>query len=320
MSADAAAPSVSVVIPHYGEAGPTLALIEQLRVQTVPVEIVVADDASPDAFPSMDGVTVVRREANGGFGANVNAGAAVATGTTLLVLNSDVTVEPTFVALMADGARRHPGAVLAPRLVDQDGQEAWVGRHFPLVRHHVAAWLTFLDRHRGSPWWHRAVGHDVEARHAESEVDWVVGAALWMPLASFREVGGFDERFFMNSEEVDLQRRLRARGVRAVALRTPTIVHVGGGSSPSPSRRRWLVDGRMRYADKWGSRRALQAALAGATAVNLVVNVVRRAAGREVRPLTVARHELSLLGGRRRTAPRAPRDRTSPGHPTEHDG
>jgi GT2 family glycosyltransferase len=317
MSAGATAPSVSVVIPHYGEAGPTLALIEQLRAQTVPVEIVVADDASLEAFPSVDGVIVVRREVNGGFGANVNAGAAVASGTSLLVLNSDVTVEPTFVALMAAAAGRHPGAVLAPRLVDEDGQEAWVGRHFPLVRHQVAAWLTFLDRHRSSSWWHRAVGHDVEARHTESEVDWVVGAALWMPLASFRDVGGFDERFFMNSEEVDLQRRLRDRGVRVVALQAPTIVHVGGGSSPSPSRRRWLVDGRLTYADKWGSRRALQGALAGATGVNLVVNVLRRVAGRDVRPLSVARQELSLLGGRRRTAPG---DRARSAHRTDPDG
>ena len=130
-------------------------------------------------------------------------------------------------------------------------------------------------------------------------MDWVVGAAMWIPLADFRAVGGFDERFFMNSEEVDLQRRLRARGLSVVALRSPTVVHAGGGSSPSESRRRWLVEGQLLYADKWGSRRALQAGLAAATGLNFVVNAARRAAGRDVDALEVARSELSMIRGER---------------------
>ncbi|NYE35776.1 GT2 family glycosyltransferase [Nocardioides cavernae] len=291
--------TVSVVIPHHGDPAPTLALLEQLAAQTHRVEVVVADDASPTPFPDVDGVTVVRRPRNGGFGANVNSGAAAATGEALLVLNSDLDVEPTFVADMVAAARAHPRAVLAPRMVDEHGTEAWVGRDFPRVRHAAAAWLTPLARFRGSDAWHRAVGHDVRAHRAEAEVDWVVGAAMWIPLADFRAVGGFDERFFMNSEEVDLQRRLRERGLSVVSLRSPTVVHEGGGSSPSDSRRRWLVEGQLLYADKWGSKRGLQAALTTATGVNLFVNATRRAAGRDIRPLEVARTELSMIRGPR---------------------
>lgn len=292
---------VTVVVPHHGDPAPTLALLAQLAGQTHPARVVVADDASPTPFPDVDGVEVVRRPTNGGFGANVNSGAAVASGDAILVLNSDLTVEPTFVADMVAAAGRHPRRVLSPRVVDEAGHEAWTGRAFPRVRHQVAAWLTPLARWRGTTAWHRAVGHDVRAHRAgaEVEVDWVVGAAMWIPLADFRAAGGFDERFFMNSEEIDLQRRLRARGVRSVALRAPTVVHAGGGSSPSVSRRRWLVDGELRYADKWGTRRRLQAGLAAATGVNLLVNAGRRAAGRDVRPLEVARTELSMIRGER---------------------
>ncbi len=291
--------AVSVVVPHYGDPAPTLALLEQLAAQTHPVQVIVADDASPSPFPGRDGVEVVRRGANGGFGANVNSGATATTGDAMLVLNSDLTIEPTFVADMVAAARRHPGSMLAPRMVDDHGVEASVGRRFPRVRHQTAAWLTPLARFRSTPAWHRAVGHHVGAPDAEVEVDWVVGAAMWIPVADFRAVGGFDERFFMNSEEVDLQRRLRERGVRVVALRSPTVVHEGGGSSPSESRRRWLVDGELTYADKWGTRRRLQVALAAATGANFVVNAARRAAGRDVHPLDVARTELSLIRGGR---------------------
>ena len=124
--------------------------------------------------------------------------------------------------------------------------------------------------------------------------------AGWRPLAEFRAVGGFDERFFMNSEEVDLQRRLRLRGVPSVALRSPTVVHAGGGSSPSAQRRAWLVDGSLRYADKWGSRRRLQAALLAATGANLAVNALRWLAPRDVEPWRTAVAEVRMLNGTRR--------------------
>ncbi|MDT0183424.1 glycosyltransferase [Microbacterium sp. ARD31] len=290
--------TVSVVIPHYGDPGPTQALVGQLQEQTHPVEIIIADDASPTPFPETPGAHVVRRSGNGGFGANVNSGAAVASGQALLVLNSDLEVGREFVVDMVAAAALHPRSVLAPRVVDQSGAEAWVGRKFPRIRHDVAAWLTPLARFRHTTAWHRAVGHDVRAHGGEAEVDWVVGAALWIPTEEFRAVGGFDERFFMNSEEVDLQRRLRQRGVTAIALEHPVVVHAGGGSSPTEARRRWLVAGRLSYADKWGSRRQLQLALVGATCANLVVNTARRLAGRDARPLDIARNELSLIRGR----------------------
>jgi GT2 family glycosyltransferase len=287
--------SVSVVIPHFGDPVPTLALVEQLISQTYPVQLIVADDASPMPFPSRDGVEVVRRALNGGFGANVNSGAALATGEAMLVLNSDLTVEPNLVAEMVAAAKRYPDTVLAPRVVDDLGIEAWTARKFPRIRHQAVAWLSPLARWRHTSLWHRWVGHDASSQTSEVEVDWVVGAAMWIPLPAFRAVGGFDETFFMNSEEIDLQRRLRERGVPSIALRSPTVVHAGGGSSPSESRRRWLVEGQMLYASKWGSRRGLQTALAAATAANFLANTARLALRRDVQPVAVARAELSMI-------------------------
>ncbi len=105
----------------------------------------------------------------------------------------------------------------------------------------------------------------------------------------------------MNSEEVDLQRRLRERGLPSVVLAGPTAVHAGGGSSDSARRREWLVQSRLAYADKWGGRRRLQAALGAATAANLAWNTGRRLAGRDVAPLRTVSQEAALLrrGGQR---------------------
>ena len=290
-------PAVSVVVPHYGHPGTPLDLLDALRTQdgAPDLQVVLVDDASPEPFPSTPDVHVVRRAANGGFGAAVNTGADFADCELLLVLNSDLEIGPTFVRDLVTSADPWMPAVVSPRVVGPDGSEQATGRYFPRVRHQVTEWLVPLARWRDADALHRAVGHDVTSRGAEAVVDWVVGAAFLVPLADFRAAGGFDSRFFMNAEEVDLQRRLRNRGLPSVVLAAPTVVHMGGASSDPAQRRRWLVQSRLAYADKWGGRRRLQAALGAATAVNLVWNAGRRVAGRNVSPLRTAREELALL-------------------------
>lgn len=293
---------VTVVVPHYGEAGPTLATIEDLRRQatTRTVEVVVVDDSSPMAFPDTEGATVVRRATNGGFGAAVNTGVAHATQPLLLVLNSDVTLGETFVEDLVTAAEPWMPAVAGPLVRDPAGHHANTARHFPTAGHQAVEWLTPLARHRDRRVLREAVGHDTRAvPGAVLPVDWVVGAAMLLPTDAFRAVGGFDEGYFMNAEEVDLQRRLHAHGIPTVFVGTVALTHVGGGSSDPAARRRWLVESRLRYAETWGGRRRLTAALTAATAVNAVVNTGRRLAGRDVDPVATAREELRLIRGGR---------------------
>lgn len=304
----------------------------------IELELIVVDDASPQALDpdrihAATGslpTTVLRRERNGGFGAAVNTGAAQARHELLLVLNSDVTVADGAIAELVAAAAPWQPCVAGPRLVDDNNEPVWSARHFPATRHHVAAWLTPLARWRHTRAWHRAVGHDVAAARAATRatseaagrgsgtgretgpagglgapvvpVDWLVGAALLLPAAAFRAVGGFDERFHMNTEEVDLQRRLRAHGVPAVLVAGVCARHTGGASSDPARRREWLVESWL--TDAWlrggpAARRRLQAALAAATSVNLAVNTARRAAGRDLDPVAIARTEWRLLRGRR---------------------
>lgn len=294
---------VSVVVPHYGPPGPTLDTIEHLRHQDTSraVQVVVVDDCSPQPFPDTVGVEVVRREVNGGFGAAVNTGAGRARHDLLLVLNSDVDLAPSFLEDLVSAAEPWMPAVVGPLVVDADGTPTWGGRHFPTASHQVVEWLTPLARFRHHRLLHEAVGHDTRAvPGAVLPVDWVVGAAMLLPTEVFRGAGGFDEGYFMNAEEVDLQRRLRESGIPAVFLGTVSLTHVGGGSSDPGRRRRWLVDSRLRYAHRWGGHRRLRAGLTAATAVNAVVNVGRRLAGRPVDPVATAREELHLIHGDRR--------------------
>ncbi len=60
--------------------------------------------------------------------------------------------------------------------------------------------------------------------------EWVSGVAMLLRAADFRSVGGFDERFEMYFEDVDLCRRLREAGRRVARVPASTVVHAGGGS------------------------------------------------------------------------------------------
>ncbi|MFV0406612.1 MAG: glycosyltransferase family 2 protein [Propioniciclava sp.] len=298
---------VSVVIPHYGDPTPTQELVAALLPQVAGIgEIIVADDHSPAPFPQIDGVTVVRREANGGFGANCNTGATRAEGDHLLFLNSDVTIGPTFLADLLTAAQPYQPCMAGPRILGHDGAVTPTARLFPTVSHQTAAWLTPLARWRATDGWHRAVGHDMAAVNAASVAvtDWLVGAALLIPRPAFEAVTGFDEDFFMNSEEIDLQRRLHEQGLPAILIPSVVIQHVGGGSSDSAHRRGWLTEAQLHYAEKWGGATRLRAALFGATVTNLIWNTGRRALGREVHPLRTARDEFALIRGRRGTLSR----------------
>lgn len=303
MTAAGGTSGVSVIVPHYGDPAAANALIDQLQSQLAapPLQIVVVDDASPLPFPARRGVELVRRASNGGFGAAVNTGARRAVQPLLCILNSDLTVPSDFIASLVAKAEPWQPAVVSPFIVDEHGAPQWVGRHFPATRHQVIEWLSPLARWRHLPALHEAVGHDTAVRAGvHVPVDWVVGAALLLPTAEFRQVHGFDEGFHMNSEEVDLQRRLRARGAVSVVLGDVTATHAGGGSSDPSQRRRWLVASRLRYARKWrqGPLR-LRFALSAASLLNFAVNLPRQLLGRPLDARQVLREELGYLWGRR---------------------
>lgn len=281
-------PRVSAVIPFYGEPEPVLAIIDTLRAQqgidSADIEIIVSDDVSPIPFPEVEGVTVVRRPVNGGFGKAVNSGVAAATGEWVFILNSDLELDNSFVSRMLAAVERHGEVLASPQIIGHDGKQQWVARKFPTAAHIAWEWFTPLARFKPTGWWHRGVGHDVEActGTSDAKVDWVMGACMVVPRATFNRIGGMDERFYMNSEEVDFQYRLSTAGVDRYLIPSVTVTHEGGGSSPSERRVQWLTTARFIYADKWGWEKKLAAALRATSYANFLVNSVRGLRNKDV--------------------------------------
>ena len=284
---------VSVVIPHYGDPSLALSLLADLHAQTTtrPLQIIVVDDHSPEPFPTDNEVSydLIRRESNGGFGAAVNSGASLAVHPSLLILNSDLRIHPAFIDDLCRASAAWMPAIIGPALVDEHGTVGHSARRFPRIGTSTIAALVPLARWRHSDRWHRAVGHLTPAPSSGAiACDWIEGAALLLPTELFRRLQGFDERYFMYSEEVDLQTRARLLGIPSIVLGEVSAIHSGGGSSEDTRRFAWLIQGEWIYTEKWrgrGAARRYRAAMFSAFVINLVWNSVRRAFGRHTRPL-----------------------------------
>ena len=289
--------TVSIVVPHYGDPMPTRELVAAVRDQARRHggTVVVVDDASPTPLGEIEGATVVRRELNGGFGAAVNAGVALVESDLVAVLNSDLRVRDRFLDEWVEAARPWMPAVVAPQVVTPGHPGATTFR-FPAAHHVLAQSVNLVGVRRGSRWASDLIGEDRPAAPGDTAIfEWVTGAAMLMPTESFRAVGGFDERFHMYLEEVDLQRRLRDLGLPSVYTGDVVVEHAGFASSDPTKRERWALDSWFAYADKWGWRRRLSGALVTGAMINLATDGLRRTLGRDVRPLATWRRRLTLV-------------------------
>jgi GT2 family glycosyltransferase len=197
------------------------------------VEIVVLDNASEDGsadavrerFP---GVRVIAQAHRAGFGANHNAVIRATAGRYVYVLNEDTTAGDWGFDSLTAYLDAHPRvAALGPRLVYPDGRRQDSAWRFPTPLVSMLA-LATLGR----------LGVTQSRGDAPRPVDWVMGAALVLRREALDEVGLFDEDFFIYSEEVDLQARLREAGWEVHYFPQVSVVHHESQfSSDMPERR-----------------------------------------------------------------------------------
>ncbi len=199
-------------------------------------EIIVVDNASSDESRMMLArefpvVRVIANDVNVGFTRANNQGLQIARGRAVLFLNPDAELVGDALPTMARYLEDHldVGAV-GPQLRYRDGRVQPSRRRFPTL---ATAFLesTLLQQWLPDNAIARRYYMADQPDDREQDVDWVVGACFLARRQTIDQVGGFDERFFMYSEELDWCRRARAAGWRVVYLPTAQVIHHEGKSS-----------------------------------------------------------------------------------------
>ncbi len=230
---------------------------------------------------SRDGSVEVARELaddvialpkNIGYGAAQNIGVARCRAPYVLLLNPDAELASGALPSGVPALERcqRVGAVEGAILrADNGAEESWQGPE-PGLRALAARLLRLRERLGDDKL--RFLAKLTGQRHyvhrtveVERSVPFLAAVALLVRRAAFLDVNGFDDAYFLYAEDVDLCRRLRARGWECVAVPRTFARHEGGASSASTPHRRallWWTSHRRLVATHWrGARRTIGLAL-----------------------------------------------------------
>ena len=256
-------PEVSAIVVTYNAAPWIERSLDSLR--GTEAEVIVVDNGSTDGtlelvrekFPEAR----LLEEENRGFGAGNNAGMRVASGRYFLLLNPDAWLTDGALEHLVAFADEHPeAAVVGPRLLNPDGSLQRSVRGYPdsvADRHRVllpaqarAAARSALNAFFGANFDHESV----------REAEYLFGACLLVRREAVDSVGGFDEDFFLMSEEVDWCYRFRQAGWKVLFY--PGARGRSTSSAPRSTRRssRRIVRGHLQFLRKHRGARVAERA------------------------------------------------------------
>lgn len=227
------APRLSIVIVNWNTRELLAACLHSLgdRLQDPAYQVLVVDNGSSDGSAEMvrqqfPTVQLLALPENVGFSAGNNAALIQATGTYVLLLNSDTEVRDHALEAMCDYLDQHPqvGGVGA-QLLNPDGTVQLSCRRFPSYRtalFHRKSLLTrfFPENKFSQQYLMTGTGHG-----EIMEVDWVIGACLMTRQEVIRQVGLLDDGFFMYAEDVDWCYRMRQAGWSIAYLPHAQVMH-----------------------------------------------------------------------------------------------
>lgn len=193
-------------------------------------DIIVADNGSTDttlpylekSYPS---IQLIKLDKNYGFAEGYNKALSQLDYEYAVLLNSDVEVTENWLTTAIDYLETHSEVVaLQPKILSYNDKSSF---------EYAGACGGFLDLY-GYPFCRGRIFNTIEKDsgqyNQETEVLWASGACLFIRLKDYLEAGGLDPYFFAHQEEIDLCRRLRARGKKIVCLPQSTVYHVGGAT------------------------------------------------------------------------------------------
>jgi hypothetical protein len=201
------------------------------------MEIIVVDNASSDGSQAMVRqkyplVQLVASEENRGFSTANNLGTAVATGRTILFLNSDTRIEPDALVKPLAYLDQHPEVgALTVRLIYPNGErDPDNHRGFPTPWNAIC---HFSGLSRLFPKDSRFNGYFQSYQNMSKThpVDVIAGSYMLMPMALCRELGGWDETYFFYGEDIDFCYRIRQAGYQIIYYPHVHVLHYKGASS-----------------------------------------------------------------------------------------
>ena len=247
---------VHVVTVSYYSGEYLTRMLQSLPTATsLPLVVTVANNASGDHSLTKNVgesgaiASIVEVGSNRGYGGGVNAAATLETRKSnwILVTNPDLVFEPGAIdELVAVGSSDPSIGVVGPLIRTPSNDVYPSARKLPSLRTGIGHAL-FSGIWKSNPWT-RSYRSDRESPPRERDAGWVSGACMLIRTEAFEAVGGFDEKFFMYFEDVDICARLNAAGWRVVYGPSAEVQHVGAHATTQVNREMVRAHHRSAYA------------------------------------------------------------------------
>lgn len=193
------------------------------------VKIVLIDNGSTDEscefvssiYPE---VQIIKNSSNLGFAGGYNEGLKYIKADRFVLLNSDVQVTNGWIDSVNSTMAKLDLAICAPRILDYSS---------PTDFEYAGAAGGYID-YDGYMFCAGRIFDHIESEAGkymdDAEVFWASGAALFINTQTWEEVGGFDQSFFAQMEEIDLCWRVKNRGQKVGVCNSSSVYHLGGGT------------------------------------------------------------------------------------------
>lgn len=225
---------VSIIIVNYNTKNVTQNCIESVISNTkgIDYEIILVDNASRDGsiefFKTFKDINLISCKENLGFGKANNLGFETAIGKYIFLLNSDTILLNNAVKEFYDAMENMPKdvACLGTKLLAEDGiSENNSYGDFPSMKSTFKSLIKI--------YFPLFINKPTRRTESSFDVDYIIGADLFIRKSVIDELGLFDPDFFMYFEESNMQLRYVKEGYRNRIISTPKIIHLENFSDPS---------------------------------------------------------------------------------------
>lgn len=226
------------------------------------LEVILIDNNSKDKtiqklkkFKSR--IVLIKNKSNLGFAKACNQGIKTAQGKYLFFLNPDTIVKKNAIEILVSFLQKNSNVgVVGPLLIRPNGNVVpWQMGYEKTLARAILEEIVEKIIYYFKPNWFVKVASYIDLNYADPykvcAADWVNGAAIMIRKKILDEWGGFDERFFLYYEELDLQKRIKKLGWKIYHNSYSVIIHFGKKSNlPYSSRNSYLNKSKKLFFEK----------------------------------------------------------------------
>lgn len=241
--------TVAVIVVSYHTGPVLMTALESVLVQPELTELVLVNNGNPaevvDALTELvdrePRLTLLDGQGNIGFAAGCNLGVASCSSELLMMLNPDCVLPGNALGSLLNEYEQLPAlSLLSPLLINPDFTEQRGSRRTVLTPWRaLVEWLGLYRLAPAHPYFRRFNQSTSPLPMTTHAVEVTSGAAMLLSRKLFRELSGFDERYFLHVEDIDLCVSLLKRGGSAYVAPQIRVVHYVSSSRSPAARVEW---------------------------------------------------------------------------------